>query len=79
VVKIEYEDVYANKYSKFQGLRVFTDRLDDQSPAVVFTFLEEMDPANPDFLIFGPPASAATAIPGFAEIHSRVPSEIGSP
>jgi hypothetical protein len=69
VIKIEYEDLYANKFSKFEGLRVFAKDLEDPSnPAVLLTFLEEMSSANPDFSIFGPPVSSATNIPGFSNV-----------
>jgi hypothetical protein len=80
VVKIEYEDLYANKYLKFQGLRVFTHHLDDPSdPFLLFTFLEEMNPAAPDFSIFGPPNSPVTNIPGFSRVYNVTPDEIGAP
>jgi len=78
VVKIIYEDVYANAYSKFQGLRVFCDQISDSSdPAIILTFLEEIDPANPDFSIFGPPQSGPVAFPGFRDINP--PPDIGAP
>jgi hypothetical protein len=79
VVKIEYEDLYASKYTKFQGLRVFAQRLEDPSdPVVILTFLEEMSSASPDFSIFGPPPSSATNIPGFSNVILP-PTEIGAP
>jgi hypothetical protein len=78
VVKIEYEDVYANQYAKFQGLRVFADQIDDPlDSAIILTFLEEMSPASPDFAIFGPPSSSPVNIPGFRD--NITPTDIGAP
>ena len=66
IVKIECEDLYTNKHVRFQGLRIFTDHLSDTSnPRILFTFLEEVDPKNPDFSVFGPPDSH---VPNFADL-----------
>jgi hypothetical protein len=78
VVIIAYRDLFGNSYQKFQGLRAFCNYLDDSSePYLVLTFLEEMDPANPDFSIFGKPTSPPTNLPGFPDIHKA--PEIAAP
>jgi hypothetical protein len=77
IIKIEYKDLYGNKYVKHQGVRIFV-KLDDPSDlAVIFTFLEEMHPSASDFSLFGPPNSGPAKFAGFPDTNR--PADFAAP